>query len=189
MKTRTKTAVGVVAVLLVAGAAWAMLGRDTVVDEMHREAQQVFSGDADDEQRRAFRERVGQLSEDQRRQLFERGRPQMQQRIAKRMNDLMNLPPDELRREVADRADAIIAARAERATRGDGDRGGRPPGPPGGGDGGDRRKRMLDFIPATTRAQFTSFRSMVNQELEARGEDPMSGRDMRAMFRGGRGRT
>lgn len=189
MNKKTKTAVGVLAVLLVAGVAWAMLGRDTVVDEMQREAKQVFAEGSSEEDRRAFREKVGQLTESQRRELWQRGRPEMQKRIATRMNDIMNLPPEALRQEVTGRADAVLAARAERAARGDdGGRGGRPPGPPGGrGNGGDRRKQMLDFIPATTRAQFTAFRGMVNQELEARGEDPLSGRDMRAMFRGGRG--
>lgn len=189
MNKKTKTVAGVLAVLLVAGVALAMTwsGGDPVVESMHQEAQRVFA-DGSDEERLAFRARVDELSEQQRRELYERGRPDMRRRIAQRMNEIMNLPPEELQQEVSDRADAVLAARAARAARGnEGDRGGRPPGPPGGG-GGDRRKKMLDFIPPTTRAQFTSFRSMINQELEARGEDPMSGRDMRALFRGGRSR-
>ncbi len=49
------------------------------------------------------------------------------------------------------------------------------------------RKQMLDNIPPGTRAQFSEFRRMINEELKSRGQEEMSGRDMRGMFGGGGG--
>ncbi|MEO1497659.1 MAG: hypothetical protein AAFV43_10960 [Planctomycetota bacterium] len=189
MNKNTKKTLGFAAlVLLAAGGAWA-LGmfeqEDPVVAEMKLKAQQVFGENGTGEDRRAFFEQTRELTEDQRRQLREWGRPQMQQMMAKRMRELFATPPAEL-------ADRILQARANRPPRGD--RGGGGGGPPG-GRGGDmtdaerdaRRKGMLDRIDPGMRAQFGELRSMVNEELEARGEEPLRGRDLRRLMGGGRG--
>lgn len=210
MKTNLKkwaaVAVGLVLLLLGVGA-WAYLGDsvDPAVAALESQRQVMFSGEATDAQRDAFREQVGQLTDTQRRQLFERGRPDMQRRMAQRMNELFSLPPDQLRLEARQRAADIVAGRKEREA-GGGDRGGRGPGGPGGPDGagrggpggpggpGGRRgggteaerearaKQRLDFVDPSTRAQFSEFRSLVNQELKAQGQDELSGRDMRRLF-------
>ncbi|TWT46397.1 hypothetical protein [Botrimarina hoheduenensis] len=185
-------------VFLLAAGAWALgvFGKsvDPRVLELEEQAKNVFGGDATEEQRAAFREGVQSLTDAQRRELFERGRPRMQEEASRRMNELFSLPKEQLQREISDRADRIVAARRERENRTD-------QGPPGGGPGGgggrwgnmseeqrdSRRKQMLDQFEPGMRAQFSEFRAMVNDELESRGEEPMSGRDMRAMFGGGRG--
>ncbi|TWT94774.1 hypothetical protein Pla108_36230 [Botrimarina colliarenosi] len=194
MNKNKRIAISVVALLLIATAAWALRGDgvDPAVAALEAQRDKVFSPDATDADRQAFRTQVDALSEDQRRQLFERGRPDMQRRMSERMNELFNQTPEELRREAKQRAADIIA---NRNNPDDGQRGG-PGGPPGGGPGGrgpmtegqrdSMRKQMLDNIPPGTRAQFSEFRRMVNEELKARGQEEMSGRDMRGMFGGGR---
>lgn len=160
-------------------------GADAEVAALEKEREHVFSGEATREERDAFRQRVDQLTDAQRRQLFDRGRPEMRERMTQWMNELMSLPPEELQREVERRADAVMKVRTESRT--DGDRGGGPPrgGPGRGGTDAQRdqrRKEMLDRIPPTARAQFSEMRGMVNQELARRGQDPVSGREMRAMM-------
>lgn len=191
MSKRKKTTYGVAALLvIVAGGAWALGlfgGEDPVVAEMQQKAEQVFGENGTQEDRRAFFEQARNLTEDQQRQLREWGRPRMQQMMAQRMNALFALPPEDLRREVADRADRVMEARANRSNDGGG----------GGGRWGNmsdserdaRRKQMLDRFDPALRAQFSEFRTMINDELQSRGQDPLSGRDMRSLFGGGgRGR-
>lgn len=190
MSKKTRTTVGIVATLvLLAGGAWALGlfgGDDPVVVEMQQRAEQVFGENGTQEDRRAFFEDTRNLTEQQRQQLREWGRPRMQQMFAQRMNEFFSLPKEELQREIAERADRVVAARAQRGDGGGG----------GGGRGGNmsdaerdaRRKQMLDRFDPALRAQFSEFRTMVNDELESRGQDPLSGRDMRSLFGGGRGR-
>ncbi|MEN1680838.1 MAG: hypothetical protein AAGJ46_14715 [Planctomycetota bacterium] len=199
-RTRTVTAVAMV-LLIVGGVAWAFWDWvDPEVAALESERRRVFSGEATDADRDAFRQRVGQLDPSQRRELFERGRPDMQRRMSQRMTELFSLPREQLRAEARNRAAAVVAARAERDA--NGDQGGPPFGPPGigrGGPGGDpasgggqmtdaqrdaRRKQRLDFADPATRAQFSEFRLMINEELESRGHEPLSGRDMRSLMRG-----
>ena len=184
--------VSVAIVLTLAGAGWAfgLFGSpvDPAVAELERQRDQVFSEDATDEDRQAFRDQVRSLTDDQRRQLFERGRPDIQERISARMNELYALPPEEFQREVMQRVDDLVAARAERDSDGEGPRGGF--GPPAGmtdAQRDQRRKERLDFVDSETRAQFSEFRRAIDAELEARGEPPMQGRDFRTLMRGGRG--
>lgn len=190
MNNKKKTAIGVVVLLLIALSVWAFRddGVDPAVAALEAQRDVMFSPNATDADRAAFRAQIEALTEDQRRQFFERGRPEMERRMAERMNELFNQPPQQLRREAAQRAADIIA---DRATRGvDGDRGaGGPPGGRGQMTAAQRdsmRKQMLDNIPSQTRAQFSEFRRMINDELKARGQEEMSGRDMRGMM-GGRG--
>jgi hypothetical protein len=194
MNNKKKTAIGVVVLLLIAIGVWAFRGDgvDPAVAALEAQRDAMFSPNASDADRAAFRAQIEALTDAQRRQLFERGRPQMERQMAELMNELFNQPPEQLRREAAQRAADIIA---DRATRGADDNRG-PGGPPGGGPGGrgpmtsaqrdSMRKQMLDNIPSQTRAQFSEFRKMINDELKSKGQEEMSGRDMRAMM-GGRG--
>jgi hypothetical protein len=191
MNNKKKTAIGVVALLLIALGVWAFRGDgvDPAVAALEAQRDVMFSPNATDAERAAFRAQIEALTEDQRRQFFERGRPEMERRMQERMNEMFNQPPEQLRREAAQRAADIIADRATRGADGDG-------GPPGGGPGGrgqmtaaqrdSMRKQMLDNIPSQTRAQFSEFRKMINDELKSKGQEEMSGRDMRGMM-GGRG--
>lgn len=196
MDNRKKTAACAAALLLIGFAVWAMWGDgvDPAVAALEAQRDQMFSPTATDADRQAFRAQIDALTDEQRRQFFERGRPEMERRMAERMNELFNQSPEGLRREAKQRAADIIADRKSREA----DDGRGPGGPPGGGPPWARgnmteaqrdsmRKQMLDNIPPGTRAQFSEFRRMINEELKARGQDEMSGRDMRAMFRGGRG--
>lgn len=194
MDNKKKTAIAVVALLLITLGVWAFRGDgvDPAVAALEAQRDVMFSPNASDEDRAAFRAQIDALTDAQRRQFFERGRPEMERRMAERMNELFNQPPEQLRREAAQRAADIIAARATRGA--DDNRGaGSPPGGSPGGRGqmtaaqrDSMRKQMLDNIPSQTRAQFSEFRKMINDELKAKGQEEMSGRDMRGMM-GGRG--
>lgn len=191
--SRKKALVGgaVALVLLLGAAAWALRGEgvDPAVAALEAQRARVFSPDATDEDRQAFRAQVESLTDDQRRQLFERGRPEMMRRMTEGMNALFTKSPEDLRREAASRAADIIAARAGREGDGQGrGPGGGPPWERGDMTDAQRdqmRKQMLDHIPPNTRAQFSEFRRMINEELKARGQEEISGRDMRTLFRGG----
>lgn len=196
MDNRKKTTIAaVVVLLLIAAAAWALRGAgvDPQVAALESQRERVFSPDATDAERQAFRQAVDALTDDQRRQLFERGRPEMQRRMAERMNELFNQSPEQLRREARQRAADVIAARKNPGP----DRGPRGGGPPGGPPGGRgprteaqrdaMQKQRLDFVDPGTRAQFSEFRRMINEELKSQGQDELSGRDMRAIFGGRRG--
>lgn len=173
-------------VLLIGGIAWAFSGDrvDPEVAALESQRKQVFSDDATDADRAAFREQVRALSDDQRRQFFERSRPDMQARLSERMNALFTLPPEQMRQEARARAADVVAARNERPDRPDG-------GPPGGptteAQRDQRRKQRLDMVDAGTRGQLSEFRRMVDAELQAMGQEPLTGRDMRALVGGGRG--
>lgn len=190
METNKKKRAGVAAclALLLVVCVWAFWGEsvDPAVAALESQRSVMFSGDATEEQRDAFRQQVDQLTDAQRRQFFERSRPDMQRRMAERMNELFALPPDQLRQEARQRAADVVATRAQREAGGDnGRRGGGPPGGRGGRTEAERdarAKQRLDFVDPSTRAQFSEFRSMVNQELSSRGHNELSGRDMRRMF-------
>lgn len=191
MDNKKKTAIGVAALLLIAIGVWAFRGDgvDPAVAALEAQRDVMFSPNATDTDRAAFRAQVDALTDAQRREFFERGRPQMERRMSERMNELFNQPPEQLRREAKQRAADIIA---DRATRGAGDNRGQG-GPPGGrgemtaAQRDSMRKQMLDNVPPGTRAQFSEFRRMINAELKSKGQEEMSGRDMRAMFGGRRG--
>lgn len=173
-------------VLLGASAAWAfgLLGsEDPVVAEMKQKAEAAFGENGSDADRRAFFESMRSMTDAQRQQFGEWARPRREREMTRRVGELLSTPTAEL-------ADRIVSARANRPERGGG-------GGPGGGRRGSmtdserdaRRKGRLDSTSPSMRAQFSSLRTMVNQELESRGEPPLSGRDMRSLFGGGgRGR-
>src|SRR5262245_4127632 len=104
--------IGVIAVLVAAGAAWAFIGRtDPVVADMQQMRDQMFANrDLPEDQRRAqwqdFRQRMDGLSEDQRRAMWESGRERFQQFAQQRMDEFFALPPaDQTKRldEIIDR--------------------------------------------------------------------------------------
>lgn len=184
---KKRAAIAAAIALLLAVGVWAFWGEsvDPAVAALESQRSVMFSGDATDEQRAAFRQQVDQLTEAQRRQFFDRSRPDMQRRMAERMNELFALPPEQLRQEARQRAADIVAGRAEREAGGDDGRRGGPPGGRGGRTEAERdarAKQRLDFVDPSTRAQFSEFRSMVNEELKSRGHDELTGRDMRRIF-------
>lgn len=140
-----------------------------------------------------MRERMDSLPESQRRRFFMRNRETMMQARSGQMTELLNLPPQELRKEISERADRVLAARS----RGDSDEGFRgPPGPPGegrrGGPGGgnwqemsqsDRMKRVASFTTPEMRGAFSEMKRLVDDELDRRGEPPMEPREMRNVMR------
>lgn len=190
MNRKHSKVVGAIALgFLISGVTWAMLHEsvDPAVAELEAERSRVFSPDATDADRQAFRQRVDSLTDEQRRQLFERGRPQMRERMQERMDKLFDKSPEELRREARARAIDVVEARQARAMNGDS----QPAGPPWArGDMTEaqrdqRRKEFLDMVDPSTRGQMSEFRNLVDEQLTANGHDPLGPGDMRAMMRGG----
>ena len=141
--------------------------------------------DATDEERRAvrteMRESFRNLSDDQRRQISEQWMDHMEER----MNSFFALPPEEQERELDQQIDRMVGWRKEREQRSQSGEGARRGGPGrGGGEarggrGGwqnmtesqrdERRKQRLDRTSAKMRAQFTEYRRMMRERMEARG--------------------
>lgn len=191
-KSSGKWLAAVAVLLLVGGVAWALRGDgvDPAIAALESQRAKAFSDTATDADRDAFREQIRALSDDQRQQFFQRSRPEMQARMTERMNALFALPPEQIQREARQRAADVVAARKQRENRPDDGRGGPPW---GGGDQmteaqrDQRRKERLDYIDPSARGQMSEFRRLVDSELKAMGQEPLSGRDMRAMMGGGRG--
>lgn len=196
MNAKKKWAIGVGAVLALAVAVWVGLFGlfdDPALAELQREFDASIARGEGPPQ--GMRERVESLSEQQRRRFFMRNRDTMRQAMTERMTEVLNLPPEERRREIASRADRVLEARAN------GGVDDRPPGPPGGGPGGpggrggdrgdmsqsDRMKRIADRTTPEMRGAFSETKRLIDNELARRGEDPMEPREMRQVMRPPRG--
>jgi hypothetical protein len=189
----------VLAVLVGIGWATGVIGGDPELAELKKLRDGAFqnsdslSEEERRQQREGFRERIGNLDEDQRRQFFRDSQPMFQQMITRRMNDFFESSPEEQRDRLDEIIDRMEAPREPRAERG-GD--GRPGSGEGGGRGGwenrtpeqrdQRRKERLDRSSPEMRAQIDQFKDKLNDRREQRGLPPVEG--FRGMFRGGRGR-
>ncbi|MEM8865882.1 MAG: hypothetical protein AAGF31_10100 [Planctomycetota bacterium] len=200
--TRSRIAIAATSVALLAAAAWGFGlfgGEDGEVEAIRQ--QMANRSELSEADQQAVRDRIRNLSDNQRQQLF---RPMMQagfDRMRQRYNDLLAMPDDQRRAELdrmidqmEDRRREWEARRAEReANRGAGGGEGRGA---GGGEGGrrgfsqmseaerdQRRKGMLDRTSPEMRATVTSMMNMVNDRREERGMEPLS--SPRALFAGG----
>jgi hypothetical protein len=179
-----KAMVGVMVVLLVAVAAWALGwfgGTDPVVAELEQLRGQMSDSNLPDAQRDAlraqFRERIRTLSDEQRRMFFAGNRDQWRGRIEQRMGEFFAMSATAQRQRLDETIDRMRERRQQRSQNASSNRGG------GGGDRrgrGDwanmteaqrdaRAKRRLDRTSATQRAQFTEFRRRLQERATERG--------------------
>jgi hypothetical protein len=123
----------------------------------------------------AFRDKIGELSEEQRESFFERSMPlfieKFSEQFNKRYDNLMAMTPDERRKEL----DKAIDQMEKRGAGGGG---------PGGKGGPQRmdpqkmdefRKKMLDWTTPDQRAKFENSIQMLNDRRKERGLEPMGG--------------
>lgn len=194
MNKRRITVAAIAALLLAVGGAWAlgMFHRtDPQVAELQEMRSQLFADrEVPREERRQqfseFRQRLDNLSEEQRQQFWQSGRGEWMRRVEERMDEFFALAPEEQQQRLDEIIDRMIERRESR------DQNPRPEGRRGGrGWGGwqnmtdaqrdARRKQRLDRTTPKMRAQFTEFRRMMNDRLEERGLSP----DQVGGFRGG----
>jgi hypothetical protein len=123
----------------------------------------------------AFRDKVNELSEEQRQSFFERSMPifieKMSEQFDKRYEKLMAMTPDERRKEL----DIAIDQMEKRAAAGGGKggQGGPPRMDPQKMD--EFRKKMLDWTTPDQRAKFENSIQMLNDRRRERGLQPMGG--------------
>jgi len=179
---------GAVVLVLVAGIGWAMgffNGQDPQLAELELIRNESFGNreNMSEEQRRGqheqFREKVGQLSDDQRKQFFENSRPMFQQMMNEKMNKFFALPEEEQKAELDKWIDRMENRSNDRKAEGDRGKGGRGgPGGPGGRGGWEgmsqqerdsRRQQKLDSTTPELRAKFDKFKDMMNDRREERG--------------------
>lgn len=197
MNTKKKWAIGLATLLALIAAVWVGLFglfEDPALAELQREFDASIASREGPPPREQMRERLDQLSDQQRRRFFMRNRETMMRAMSERMTEVLNLPPEERHREIAARADRVVEARANGAVDD------RPPGPPGGpgGPGGrrgdrgdmsqsDRMKRVADRTTPEMRGAFSETKRLIDDELARRGQDPMEPREMRQAMRPPRG--
>jgi hypothetical protein len=172
---------GVVALVLLGFAVWRLgwfghskLSKDPAVAELQKLqaeglAKQNQMSEADQKTaRESFRDRIGQLTEQQRQAFFTSSAPFFMKMFEQRVDHFLALTPEEQRKEMDKRIDEMKA------------RGG----PPGGGFGGQppapeqmdqMRKRMLDASTPDQRAKFERAMTMFTDRMKAKGVNPGPG--------------
>ena len=190
MKTNKKLLIGSTALLAMLAVVW--IGLFGVVDDpalgaLQREFDAAISKGAGAPAPEQMRERLGSLSDQQRRRFFMRNRDTFMQFAAQRMNALLDLPEEERRREVAAKADRVMEVRANQEA---GERTSQPPGGPPNGLSGtgqlsesDMIKRIIEFTSPEMRGAFSETKRLIDEELASRGEPPMHPREMRDVMR------
>jgi hypothetical protein len=165
------------AVLLMAGAGWALgfFGGDRAVTELQAMRSEMRDDTLSDDQRQQlrddFRQRIESLSDSQRQAFFEAGRGEWNQRAEQRMDEFFTLTPVEQRQRLDDMIDRML----ERSQNPQADRG---PARPGGGRNltdaqrDARAKQRLDRTTPKMRAQRDEFRQMLSARMQARGIAP-----------------
>jgi hypothetical protein len=184
---RRKAIMGVMAMLLIAAAAWALGffgGTDPAVAALEQMRAQMSDDNLPEAQRDAlrdqFRDRIRALSDEQRRMFFAANRDQWRGRMEQRMGEFFAMSPTDQRQRLDEVIDRMRARRGQRSANANGNRGGDR-----GGRGNwanmtdaqrdERAKRRLDRSSATQRAQFTEFRRRLVERARERGiEDPSS---------------
>jgi len=179
-------------VVLAVGATWAMgffSNRDPQLVELEQLRDENFEkmpGMSEEERRKQFgtmRNKVGDLSEEQRHQFFENSRPMFLQMMNQRIDSFFAKSPQEQAEELDRRIDRMVERNANRDnTVGNQDRGNR---------GGNmtpqqrdqRRKERLDRTTPELRGKMDRYLDMLNERRAQRGLEPVTGR--RAF--GGRG--
>ncbi len=192
MENNKMTLMGVF-VIVGLSAAWALgmfSGMDPQVAELEKMRDENIGrmDQMSDQERRDqwgnFRDRIGELTEAQKKQFFESSRPIFQKMMLDRMNKFLEMSPEEQNEKL----DEIIDRMEQRKASRDADGQGRGQGGPGGNrknmsdaDRDQRRKEMLDKTTPEMRAKFDKFKDMLNDRREERGLDPIEGG--RGMFR------
>ena len=120
--------------------------------------------------REEFRERMEQITPEQRQAFFESSMPFFMKMMEQRLDDFFALTPEEQRKRMDERIDAMQ------------DGGGPPQGQfRGNGQGPDpgqfdaMRKRWLDMTTPDQRAKMEKAMDMFNQRIKERGMEPMPG--------------
>jgi len=181
MNKRNAVIASVVVLFLAVGAAWALgyFSGDPVVTEMQQLRDQMLANrDLPEAERRAqwdnFRQRMEGLTDAQRSALRESGRDRFQRFGQQRMDEFLQLPPDQQKK----RLDDIIDRMQQRQQNPNANRG------RGGWGGGrnmteaqrdQRRKEMISRTDPKMRAQFDQFRQLLGDRVKERGLPPMQG--------------
>src|SRR3989304_2337656 len=181
MNKRNAVIASVVVLFLAVGAAWALgyFSGDPVVTEMQQLRDQMLANrDLPEAERRAqwdnFRQRMEGLTDAQRSALRESGRDRFQRFGQQRMDEFLQLPPDQQKKRLDDIIDRMQQRQQNpNANRGRGGWGG------GrnmtGAQRGPRRKEMLSRTDPKMRAQFDQFRQLLGDRVKERGLPPMQG--------------
>jgi len=185
MSKRKTGIAAVVVLLLIAAAAWAFWPRaDAQVEKIKRMQDDMFAGGRPNpDQFSQFRKEMEDLSPEQRHEVHEHMRDQMERRMDKQIDDYFALPPEK-RKESLDKQIRDQESRRKewekrrgQAGQGQGGAGQTPPpgagqnasgGPPGGRNSGgearsDRRNRMLDNTSPEQRAKRDAYRAAMQQ--------------------------
>jgi hypothetical protein len=187
MNKRNCIIAGAVVILAVA-AAWMFGlfgGMDPAVAELQQMGAQMFDQNLSEAQRDQlrsdFRQRIGALSDDQRRAFFDASRVQWQARTEQRMNEFFTLSAADQQKRLDDIINRMQQPRQDRGQ----DRGGRNGARRDGARGGwgnmteaqrdERSKRRLDQTSPKMRAQFTEFRRRLEERAKQRGINDLPG--------------
>jgi hypothetical protein len=176
---------GAVALVLFGLAAWRLgwfghskYSKDPAVAELQKLRDDGFAkrdqtNEADQKAARdSFRERMQELTDEQRQAFFASSAPMMMKMFEQQVDRFLAMSPEERLKEMDKRIDDMKAMQA---------RGG---GPPGGGFGGkppapeqmdQMRKRMLDASTPDQRAKFERAMSMFTDRMKAKGANPGPG--------------
>lgn len=179
-----KILAGAVLILLVALGAWAFGlfgGTDPAVAELQQMAAQAFSPGATDAQRDQFRDqfrqRMGQLTPQQREAFFDANRDQWAQRAEQRMDEFFQLPPADQQKRLDEMLNRMSQSRSNgrqaRRNEGGDRRGGRNMTE---AQRDERSKRRLDRTSPKMRAQMTEFRKRLEDRAKQRGISQLPGR-------------
>lgn len=186
---RRKTIIaGAAAVLLIAAGAWALGffgSADPAVSELQKLSEQMFDPNLSEAQRDQFRDdfrqRMGTLSEEQRRAFFDANRDQWMGRMEQRMNEFFAMPAADQQRRLDEMIDRMLRPREPSPQNLGRDRGGDGPGRGNWANWTEAQrdehaKRRLDRTSATQRAQFTEFRRRLEERAKDRGIPELPGR-------------
>lgn len=173
---------GVVALMLLAAAAWGFGlfgGTDPAVAQLQQLGSQMWDKNLPDDQRGQlrdqFRQQMQSLTEDQRRAFFESSRPQWEARGQQRMNEFFAMSKADQQK----RLDQILDDMQKRQASGNSQQNGGQNARGGGGGGNrgsmtaaqreERSKRRIENTSPEGRAQFAQFRKMLDQRAQQRG--------------------
>ena len=179
---KNKIAVGAFVLALVVGAGWAFGffgGKDPQLVEIEQMRDEAFKNreTMQEEERRGQRrqiwEKVGQLSDQQRKKFFESSRPMFQRMMNERMNQFFAMSEEEQKAELDKWIDRMENRDSDRGGQGGGG------GPRWGGEGMSqqqrdrRRQERLDSTTPELRAKFDKFKDMMNDRRKERGLPPV----------------
>jgi uncharacterized membrane protein len=183
---KRKVMIGGIVILLLGGGAWAFgffHRTDPAIAELHQLGSQAFDKNLPDAQRdqlrQEFRQKMGDLSDDQRRAFFDANRGQWEARAQQRMDDYFKMTKAEQQKQLDEMLDRIVKARnsqqqkananpqSQSGGRGDANRGGR--GTMTEAKREERSKDRLDRSTPKMRAQMVEYRKQLDTRAQQRG--------------------